>query len=202
MRVFRASRGAPPTCGQVRGFLLPLSSQPPSARLSPAHAALSRPPPHLAQTRTRASAPSTRSPPLSWPHLGEEEVSVDVDGGEHEAHEQHDHAHRQVAHAAHGAPLPVAVGGGPLLLWTAVRGQPGGGPTPWEPSPPLSHGETSPCWPQGDLGTRRGKDGLRTHRAPPGRLARLSRPLPHTPHERRLRPAGVDVELPMPRAPH
>lgn len=47
--------------------------------------------------------------------LSEEEVSVDVDGGEHEAHKQHDHAHRQVAHAAHRAPLLVAVVGGPLL---------------------------------------------------------------------------------------
>lgn len=159
MRVFRASRGAPPTCGQVRGFLLPLSSQPASARPSPAHAALSCQPPHPAQTRTRASAPSTRSPPLSWPHLGEEEVSVDVDGGEHEAHEQHDHAHRQVAHAAHGAPLPVAVVGGPLLLWTAVRGQPGGGPTPWEPSARFPTVRPRPVGRKGTSGRGEGRTG-------------------------------------------
>lgn len=57
MRVFRASLGTPPTGGQVRGFLQPLSSQPPSTWPSPAHAALSRQLPHLAQTRTLLSAP-------------------------------------------------------------------------------------------------------------------------------------------------
>lgn len=60
MRVFRASRGAPPTCGQVRGFLLPLSSQPASARPSPAHAALSR---------TRRKLEHARLPPPHAPHL-------------------------------------------------------------------------------------------------------------------------------------
>lgn len=186
MRVFRASRGAPPTCGQVRGFLLPLSRQPP----------------HPAQTRTRASAPSTSSPPLSWPHLGEEEVSVDVDGGEHEAHEQHDHAHRQVAHAAHGAPLPVAVVGGPLLLWTAVRGQPGGGPTPWEPSARFPTVRPRPVGRKGTSGRGEGRTGSgpteRRLAASPGSPG----PSPTPPRKRRLRPAGVDVELPMPRAPH
>lgn len=50
------------------------------------------------------------------PHLSKEEVSVDVDGGKHKAHEQYNHTHGQVAHATHGAPFPGAVARGAFLL--------------------------------------------------------------------------------------
>ena len=113
--------------GQVQGFLLPLLTNPEPLALHCAHCPLLPAP---------APTLNMHTPP-GWPHLGKEEVSVDVDGGEHQAHEQHDHAHRQVAHAAHRAPLLVAVVGGPLLLWTAVQGQRGGGPEPWNSPTPF-----------------------------------------------------------------
>lgn len=101
--------------------------------------------------------PRAQCLPPPWPHLCEEEVSVDVDGGEHEAHEQHDHAHRQVADAAHRAPLLVALRGGPLLLWVAGPAQTDGGPVAPGILPPPCQSEIPLCWPGLSLGKVEGR---------------------------------------------
>ena len=154
-----------PTWGQVT--CCPPSSQALRTWLSPAHA-------HSpASSSLNTTFPRAPCLPPAWPHLCEEEVSVDVDGGEHEAHEQDDHAHRQVAHAAHRAPLLVAVVGGAFLLWTAVLGQPDRwwSRTSGDPPTPFPEVRSHPAGRERALGKRGGENGAGDTRASSGRDA-------------------------------